>query len=77
MKKRFCPYGQHFVDDAGFVFVLHPKSMTKRGMCPTCQAKRRLPRSEIERMTKEERDARRASTVSASKQALEKRKEGL
>jgi hypothetical protein len=77
MKKRFCPYGQHFVDDVGFIFKMHAKSMTKRGMCPSCQAKRKLPRAVLDRMTKEEKEARRATVAAASKQALEKRKEGL
>lgn len=76
-KQRFCPYGQHFVDDEGFRFVLHAKSQTKRGMCPSCQAKRKLPRAVIDRMTEEEREGRRASSSAASKLAKDKRKEGL
>jgi hypothetical protein len=46
-------------------------------MCPSCQAKRKLPRAVLDRMTKEEKEARRATVAAASKQALEKRKEGL
>lgn len=63
MKDRFCPYHQGFVLDEGFKFIPHPATGTSRGMCPSCQAKRKRPHHELVALAareKAERDAYRA-----------------
>lgn len=55
MLERFCPYCQCFRADAGFRTILHPKTMSKRGMCPYCQEKRKRPHSELVAMAEQDK----------------------
>lgn len=77
-KERFCPYGKpagHFViDNGGWIFRFHLKSQTKRAMCPACQARRKLPRAVLDRMTEEERDERREASRIIQREAMERKK---
>lgn len=72
-KERFCPYGRHFVPDEGFKIVYHPASNTQRGMCPACQAKRKLPRAALQELADQERAARSAKAQEAAAAARERK----
>jgi hypothetical protein len=77
-KERFCPYGKpagHFVvDTGGWIFRIHGKSMTKRAMCPACQAVRKLPKAVLDRMTEEERAERREMARGVQRESMERKK---
>lgn len=77
-KERFCPYGKpagHYVVDAGgWIWRFHLKSGTKRAMCPSCQAKRKLSKTVLAAMTKEERDDRREFSRIIQREAQERKK---
>jgi hypothetical protein len=47
MSERFCPYCQNFKPDDGFTTIVHVKSGSKRGMCPSCRAIRKRPRLDL------------------------------
>lgn len=73
MAERYCPYGQHFVADEGFRIVVDPRSNTKRGMCPGCQAKRRMPRAELQALADRDRAERSAKTQRIAAEARERK----
>lgn len=74
MADRFCMYCQQFRKDEGFIFVVHRKTLTKRGQCPSCQARRKLPRAELEKLAKQEADARRARAAEIAAEAAERKR---
>lgn len=73
MATRYCMYCLCFREDAGFIFILHPSSGTKRGQCPPCQARRKKPRAELEQMAKNEAAARSARLSEMAKVAAERK----
>lgn len=77
-KERFCHYGKpaghYVVDEGGWIFRLDRRSGTKRAMCPACQAVRKLPREVLDRMTQEERDARRETSRAIQRESVERKK---
>jgi hypothetical protein len=72
-KERYCPYHQGFVADEGFRIVTDPKSRTKRGMCPSCQAKRRLPRETLQALAERDRAERSAKSQRIAAEARERK----
>jgi hypothetical protein len=77
-KERWCHYGKpagHYVlDEGGWIFRVHWKSQTKRAMCPACQAKRKLPKEVLARMTEEERGERREVSRIIQREVMERKK---
>lgn len=67
-------YCQCFRKDEGFIFIVHQKTGSKRGQCPPCQEKRKLPRSELDRQAKQDVEARRARAVQVAKEAEERKR---
>lgn len=55
LRERFCPYCTQFKPDLAFKFVMHLKSQTKRGMCPSCQDRRKLPHSKLIEMAAQDK----------------------
>lgn len=55
LKERMCMYCSSFKPDVGFKFVSHLKSMTRRGMCTTCQDKRKIPHSTLIEMAAQDK----------------------
>lgn len=55
VSERFCAYCQNFKSDIGFKFITHLKTLTKRGMCPPCQARRKLPHSKLIEMAEQDK----------------------
>lgn len=53
--ERFCAYCQNFKGDFGFRFITDTKKFTKRGMCPPCQEKRKLPHSKLIEMAEQDK----------------------
>lgn len=75
--QRFCAYCRCHKPDQGFKFVLHAASNSKRAQCPSCQARRKLPRQTLMDMAKQEADLRKKQASSEIRAALErKRKSG-
>ena len=73
-KDRYCPYHQGFVPDEGFRTITDPRSNTKRGMCPGCPAKRRLPRSTLQQLADRDRAERSAKSQRIAAEARERKK---
>ena len=59
--ERFCPYCSNYKPDKNFKTIFHFKSMTKRGMCPTCQGKRKLPHSKLIEMAEQDKIDKKAN----------------
>lgn len=74
-QQKYCSYGRHFVPRERARLRPKPKGAPPTYICDTCADVRRLPKETLDRMTQEEREARRASSSLASKEALKKRKE--
>jgi hypothetical protein len=72
-KERYCPYHQGFVADEGFRIVVDPRSNTKRGMCPGCQAKRRMPRATLQALADRDRAERSAKSQRIAAEARERK----
>lgn len=75
MAKRYCPYHQGFVADEGFKVIHHPSSGTQRGMCPSCQERRKQPRAALQALANSERAARSAKASRAALEARERKQE--
>ena len=58
VKERHCMYCAQFKQDIGFKFVIHMKSQTKRGMCPSCQTKRKIPHAQLIEMAERDKNER-------------------
>lgn len=71
---RFCMYCQQFKPDKGFKFVVHPKTLTKRGQCPSCQERRKMPREVLNEMAKQEAEERRKRISEAVLEAAERKR---
>lgn len=63
MTDRFCPYCRIFKPDEGFKTILHTSSNTRRGMCPQCQERRKLPRSVLQELADRDKQARKKPTT--------------
>lgn len=72
--RRFCMYCRCEKPAAGFRDIVDPSYRTRRGQCKDCSAKRELPRPELERMAREEGDARRKKISDASRENADKRR---
>ncbi|VTU31828.1 hypothetical protein H4CHR_02887 [Variovorax sp. PBS-H4] len=75
MAERYCPYHRGFVVDEGFRIVVDHRSNTTRGMCPACQAKRRLPRAELQALADRDRAERAAQAKRIAAAARERKPE--
>lgn len=73
-KQRFCMYCQHFKKDEGFKFIVHPKTGSKRGQCPSCQERRKLPRETLNDLAKQEAEARRVRAAEIAAEAAERKR---
>ena len=73
-KQRFCMYCQQFKADTGFKFVVHPKTLTKRGQCPSCQERRKQPREALNALAKQEAEVRRARAAEIAAEAAERKR---
>lgn len=72
--QRFCMYCQQFKPDKGFKFVVHPKTLTKRGQCPSCQERRKMPRDVLNEMAIQEAEERRKRISEAVLEAAERKR---
>lgn len=61
MAEKYCAYCRVFRPDEGFRSVRHPESGTQRSMCPRCQDTRKKPRTVLQKLADQEREARRKS----------------
>ena len=75
MADRYCPYHQGFVVDEGFKVIFHTNSGTQRGMCPSCQERRKQPRAALQALADSERSARSAKASRAALEARERKQE--
>ena len=75
-RTRYCAYCQCHKPDEGFKFILHPASNSKRAQCGLCQARRKLPRSELNRLAAEEVKAKRLQASENMKSILERKRKG-
>jgi hypothetical protein len=75
MKQKYCSYGRHFVPQESATLQPKPPGSPPTYICASCKARRALPPAVLARLTEEEREARRATSRLASKEALRKRKE--
>lgn len=74
MKQKYCSYGRHFVPQEFASLQPKPPGSPPTYICVSCKARRALPPEALAKLMEEEREARRASSRLASKEALRKRK---
>lgn len=71
---HFCHYCRCHKPEAGFKFVIHKGTLSKRRQCADCQAVRKLPRAELERRAAVEVAARSKQISETTKAALDKKR---
>lgn len=77
-QQRYCSYGVdgggHFVDPGpGWGVRRDRRHGTRRLICPTCRAVRKLPKDVLERMVNENRAARAAAARAVQQKSEEER----
>ena len=73
-KEKFCHYCRRYKVDEGFKSIPATTRAGTTNQCTPCQERRRLSRSDHERMAAEEREARRVAESERVKHILKEKK---